>query len=233
MLNIMAAPEITTRLFQCEDHSVRTHYLLEIDSNQFLSYQTFMPDWVEESLQQTPFVVVRRGEVTLQQIPIGIRGTQRNQRWATICHPELVRKILTPPQLLFQLPRTRANIKPALRSLQLLTNYWMDLEYPWGPGGSVGFELATHKQVVNQESDLDIVVYAEPRMTVAEATSLWLRTIDLPAVVDIRVETPVCGFALGEFVSQSPGPILLRSPDGFMFGQDPWSIDSDAEWFKS
>ncbi len=92
-----------------------------------------------------------------------------------------------------------------------------------GPGGSVGFELATSKAIVNPQSDLDIVVYAETRMTVEEAKSLWTRTLDLPAVVDIRVETPVCCFSLGEFVNQSPGAILLRSPRGFKIGDDPWS----------
>src|SRR5258705_8280926 len=223
MLNVMSSARIKTILFHCDIHSVRTHYLLEIDSNQFMSYQRSVPEWVEESLRQTPFVVVRRGAATNETISIGVRGAERNQRWPTFCHSKLIKSILTPPQLLDLLPTARLNGAPALRSLDLLKERWMDLDHPWGPGGGVGFELATGKEVVNPEGDLDIVIYAETRLTGEEAKSLWTRAMDLPAVVDIRVETPVCGFSLGEFVSQSPGAILLRLPSGFMFGRDPWA----------
>jgi phosphoribosyl-dephospho-CoA transferase len=188
-----------------------------------MSYQTSVPEWVEENLRQTPFVVVRRGAATGEKIPIGVRGAERNQRWATFCHSKLVKSILTPPQLLVLLLATRSNVAPALRALHLLKERWMDLDHPWGPGGSVGFELATGREVVNPESDLDIVIYAETRMTVEEAKSLWTRAMDLPAVVDVRVETPFCGFSLGEFVSQRPGAILLRSPSGFVLRRDPWA----------
>jgi phosphoribosyl-dephospho-CoA transferase len=194
-----------------------------------MAYQTSVPEWAEESLRQTPFVVVRRGAAMDEQIPIGVRGAERNQRWPTFCHLKLIKSILTPPQLLERLPTARLNGVPALRSLDLLKKRWMDLDHLWGPGGSVGFELATGKEVVNPESDLDIVIYAETPLTVEEAKSLWTRAMDLPAVVDIRVEAPACGFSLGEFVSQSPGAILLRSPSGFMFARDPWANEVASE----
>jgi phosphoribosyl-dephospho-CoA transferase len=223
MLKVVSPAKAKSTFFHCDSHSVRTHYLLEIDVNHFMSYQTSLPEWVEESLRQTPYVVVRRGVATNQKIPIGVRGAERNQRWANFCHSKLVKSILTPPQLLVLLPAPRLNVAPAIRALHLLKERWMDIDHPWGPGGSVGFELTTGKQVVNAASDLDIVIYAETRITVEEAKSLSTRAMDLPAVVDIRVETPVCGFSLGEFVSQSPGAILLRSPIGFNFGRDPWA----------
>jgi len=98
----------------------------------------------------------------------------------------------------------------------------MDLDHPWGPGGSIGFELATGSHVVKPESDLDIVIYAERRMTADEAKSLCARAMDLPATVDIRMETPVLGFSLREFASQSPAAILLRAPSGVILGRNPW-----------
>jgi phosphoribosyl-dephospho-CoA transferase len=223
ILNVMSAARIKTILFHYNRHSVRTHYLLEIDSNQFMSCQTSVPEWVEESLRRSPFVVVRRGVAMDQEIPVGVRGTKRNQRWPAFCHSKLVKRILTPSQLLDLRPTAPLNGAPALRSLDLLKKRWMDLDQLWGPGGSVGFELATGREVVNPESDLDIVIYAETRMTVEEAKSLWTRAMDLPAVVDVRVETPFCGFSLGEFVSQRPGAILLRSPSGFVLRRDPWA----------
>jgi hypothetical protein len=36
-----------------------------------------VPRWVGESLGRTPFVVVRRGTITADAIPIGIRGRGR------------------------------------------------------------------------------------------------------------------------------------------------------------
>jgi phosphoribosyl-dephospho-CoA transferase len=211
-------------MFHCEPHSVRTHDLLEIDANRFIATQASPSRWVEESLRKSPFVVVRCDRATGEHIPVGVRGAQRNQRWATLCHPKFVRNILTPPQLLgHTVPTARTNATPALRALQLLRERWMDCEHPWGPGGSVGFELATGTHVVKPESDLDIVLYAERRITAEEAKSLCDRAMDLTAVVDIRVETPTCGFSLIEYAQTESSSILLRTPSGHLLGDDPWS----------
>jgi hypothetical protein len=80
----------------------------------------------------------------------------------------------------------------------------MDLDHPWGPGGSVGFELATGRHVVKLESDLDIVIYAEGKITREQARSLQARTMNLSVAVDIRVETPACGFSLIEYARGGP-----------------------------
>jgi phosphoribosyl-dephospho-CoA transferase len=211
-------------MFHCEPHSVRTHDLLEIDANQFIAAQAAGPKWVEESLRRSPFVVVRRGRATEQEIPVGVRGPERNQRWATFCHPKLVRTMLTPPQLLAgNIPIARAKAIPALRAFNLLKDRWLRLGRPWGPGGSVGFELATGNLVANEQSDLDIVIYADTRMTAGEAKSLCAQTMELSAVADIRVETPMCGFSLQEFACTSSPRILLRYADGLRLGDDPWS----------
>lgn len=199
--------------------SIRIHDLLEIDADRFIAIQTSVPEWIEAGLRDCPFVVVRRGVATGRKIPVGVRGIERNQRWAAFCDSQLIKNSLTPSQLLARRVLVRA---PALHALQLLKERWTKFDRLWGPGGSVGFELATGKHVVKPESDLDVVIYAEDRMTVIEAKSWWSYAVDLPAMVDIRVETPVCGFSLVEFANQSPGPCLLRSATGFMFGTDPW-----------
>jgi phosphoribosyl-dephospho-CoA transferase len=213
-------------MFHCEAHPVRTHDLLEIDAKRLLASQPSAPQWVEGELRKSPFAVVRRGPAPGQEIPIGVRGTGRNQRWAGFCHPKVVKSILTPPQLLGRtIPTSRADAIPALRALNLLKDRWVDFVLPWGPGGSVGFELATGNYVAKPESDLDIVVYAKKRMTGEEAKSVYDRTMNLPAAIDIRVETPVCGFSLREFASQSLAAILLRAPSGIVLGKDPWGAD--------
>jgi phosphoribosyl-dephospho-CoA transferase len=229
----------------------RIHDLLEIDAERFLRAHSSIPAWVAASLRQTPFVVVRRGPVSEQEIPIGIRGAHRNERWAGGCHPSLVNEILTPRTLLGRAavvavapaaatvapaplsrvaasvphtapPLSRAAAIPALRALSLLAERWKSLDSVWGPGGSVGFELATGRHVVTPQSDLDVVIYAHRRMTVNEARLLRDSTQALPAPVDIRVETLNCGFSLVEYASRAPAPILLRTASGTLLGADPW-----------
>jgi phosphoribosyl-dephospho-CoA transferase len=216
-------PALGQIMFNGEGHSVRTHDLLEIDAKQLLSSQASAPQWAKGELRKSPFAVVRRGPAPLHQYPIGVRGTGRNQRWAIFCHSKLVKNILTPSQLLTRaIPISRANAIPALRALDLLKERWMESSLPWGPGGSVGFELASSRHAAKPSSDLDIVIYAEKRMTAEEAKSLCDRAMNLPAVVDIRVETPVCGFSLKEFAGRSPAAILLRLPRGIVLAKDPW-----------
>jgi phosphoribosyl-dephospho-CoA transferase len=209
-----------------ESLAFRPHYLLAVDPKQLIEtiYKySSVPEWVEEQVRTTPFVVVRRDLATGHEIPIGVRGKERNQRWAASCHPRLVNRIITPSQLLTRpIPTSRANATSALRTLDILKERWMDLDRPWGPGGSVGFELATGSHVAKLGSDLDIVIYAENRMMADEAKFLCARAMNLPATVDIRVETPVSGFSLREFASESPAAILMRAPNGIMLGTDPW-----------
>ena len=209
-----------------EGHTFRPHYLLAVDPKQLIEAvckHSSVPEWAEEQVRTTPFVVVRRGLATGQEIPIGVRGAERNQRWAAFCHPTLAKSIITPPQLLGRTVSTsRRDATPALCALDLLKERWMDLDRPWGPGGSVGFELATGSHVAKLGSDLDIVIYAENRMMADEAKFLCARAMNLPAVVDVRVETPVCGFSLREFASDSPAAILLRAPSGVIIGSNPW-----------
>ena len=206
----------------------RIHDLLEIDVERFLQAQVEAPGWVAESLREAPFVVVRRGLGSMEQgISIGVRGMRRNERWGGVCQPGIVRTILTPQGLLRRVvsasQAARSATLPALRSLPLLTERWSELQSDWGPGGSVGFELATGCHVVSPQSDLDVVIYAQTPMGKAEARALLDCAQGLPAAVDIRVETPICGFSLAEFANRAPAPILLRFASGTALGSDPWA----------
>lgn len=210
-------------MIDVDSQSVRTHDLLEIDAKRFISCQPRAPEWVVNNLHRTPFVVVRRGPATWPVIPVGLRGVDRNQRWAATCAFSLVKSILAPPQLLRRgVPKSRENDIPAFRALNLMKERWRDLDYPWGPGGSIGFELAAGTNIAKPESDLDLVIYAAGRITGEMAKSLDAQTQDLTAAVDVRVEAPSCGFSLKEYASQNPGKILLRTPNGMMLGIDPW-----------
>ena len=193
---------------------MRIHDLLEIDVAHF---PPAAPVWVLESLERSPFVVVRRGSITDDNIPVGVRGTLRSERWAAFCPPHLVKRILTPEALLNRAIPDRG--MPALHALNVLKNRW---RCNWGPGGSVGFELATGEAVVSPSSDLDAVIYASEPIDMSEARSLLESTHDLPAAVDVRVETPRVGFSLAEYVQATK--LLLRTPGGPVLGTDPWSL---------
>jgi phosphoribosyl-dephospho-CoA transferase len=206
-------------------HAFRPHYLLEIVGSRLIESRegSSIPEWVGEHLRATPFVVVRRGLVHEGCIPIGVRGEKRNQRWAAYCKPGVVKNIITPSQLLGRtLPVARLDATPALRALKFLESRWMNIEHPWGPGGSVGFELATGGPAAKADSDLDIVMYVESHMPSDEAKTLCAAAMHLPAAVDIHVETPVCGFSLWEYARESPAAILLRTQAGAILGRDPW-----------
>jgi phosphoribosyl-dephospho-CoA transferase len=136
-----------------------------------------------------------------------------------------VNEILTPQALLGRVVMaalSRAAAIPAFRALSLLAERWKAVGPVWGPGGSVGFELATGRHIVTPQSDLDVVIYAHEQMTVNEARLLRDSTQGLPAPVDIRVETPTCGFSLVEYASQATASILLRTASGAALGADPW-----------
>ena len=151
-------------MFHCEAHSVRTHDLLEIDANVFIAGNASAPGWVEEALRKLHLSLFVVDGPRFKKFRSAFVEQRRNQRWAAFCHPTWLKSILTPPQLLTRtIPASRADATPALRALQVLKDRWMDLDHPWGPGGSVGFELATGRHVVKPESDLDVVITPRAR----------------------------------------------------------------------
>jgi phosphoribosyl-dephospho-CoA transferase len=210
---------------------IQVHDLLEVDPERFLAAARFRqdppPEWVDECLHATPFVHVRRTLEIDLMIPVGVRGVSRAQRWASFCHRHLVRSITSPQNLrAIQLPTSRTIAIPALHSLPVLETLWAGLDLLWGPAGSIGFELLTRRPVATAESDLDILIYAEQRISKQHATHLCNLVTLLPCQVDIRVETGECGFSLREYSSLSTNKLLLRTPWGEALGEDPWNVKS-------
>jgi phosphoribosyl-dephospho-CoA transferase len=157
-------------------------------------------------------------------IAVGVRGEARNERWGGYVHQHAVEQIVGPGELL-QISRSSSGVDrtPPIQLLEEVIDRWQGLALPWGPAGSVGFELASGHRVTTKFSDLDIVIRASRRLSVERARSLWERVKELRPKVDVRVETPACGFALEEYVRRTPAGILLRCPDGARVGDDPWS----------
>jgi phosphoribosyl-dephospho-CoA transferase len=208
----------------------QVHDLLRIDPDCLTAGSVAQPSWVTESLMTCPWVVVRRAQAPTGQIAVGIRGTARSERWGGFCAKRMISEIVRPAELLVR-ARSSTHIlrPPAFGALQQVIESWRDLAPLWGPTGSVGFELATGRPVTTETSDLDIAIWAPQRIVVAQARFLWDRVTGLQTKVDVRVETPECGFSLEEYVRRSPGRILLRYPEGPTFGDDPWNERSSSE----
>ena len=202
--------------------SPQVHDLLLLDPDALQPMCSDAPNWVRPSLASCPWVVIRRAQAPAGQIAVGVRGSTRSERWGCFVSKDFVRKVVRPTELLALARSESRTLRTApFRSLRELTARWRDLALPWGPMGSAGFELATGCPVTTGLSDLDVAIRAEERISLEHARSLWERALGLPTKVDIRVETPACGFSLEEY-AHAHSPILLRYRDRVQFGDDPW-----------
>jgi phosphoribosyl-dephospho-CoA transferase len=209
----------------------QVHDLLQLTPDSIHRACIDAPDWAVRALDSCPWVVVRRAQARAGQIGVGVRGSSRSERWGSFLSRELITRVVSPMDLLtvarastscFWTPAT-----PALKVLRQLMERWCDLTLPWGPTGSVGFELATGYKAATNLSDLDVAIRAETRISLDQARWVCERGTGLPRKVDIRVETPGCGFSLEEY-SREPSRILLRYPGNVRFGDDPWAKNSQA-----
>ena len=208
-----------------EFDSPQVHDLLEIESGSLATGSVAQPPWVTKMLIDCPWVVVRRGEAPGGYIAVGVRGAYRRERWGAYCAEHHVKRIARPPTLL-ALGRTAGRIyrTPAFVALREVIKKWRGVPFLWGPTGSVGFELATGRPVTTEASDLDLAIRAPSPIGVQQARWLWDRVLGLQTKVDVRVETPLCGFSLEEYACASPAPILLRFSDALRLGDHPWGL---------
>ncbi|WEV50511.1 malonate decarboxylase holo-ACP synthase [Lactobacillus sp. ESL0731] len=200
------------------------HTLIELADVAPLIQQP-LPSWAQKVLTQAPYVIVRRGKQGTQ-IPVGIRGFTKNQRFASFLPRNKWRKLISPQQALTYLPKLaqeRAQL-PAFTKLQkimpLLDNY------DWGVSGSLQFELVTGLPVVSLTSDIDVILTNMRPLSHQEARALIERLQAIyPAVhVDIQVVSGQNGFSLEEFAQQRAMTILLKTATGPKLVSDPWQF---------
>ncbi len=190
----------------------------------FVSDTSSEHSWVREVLAETRTVVVRRGASTVRQIPVGVRGRSRSHRCAGFVPAQTVLETITPAHIvdkrLWRSHPRREKI-PAIRHLESILSAWEPFGIIWGPTGSVGFELATGAPVASQESDLDISIRSEERISKELAWKLLSTVKSAELRLDIQIETPRGAVALVEYASQT-SRILLRNNRGSLLVNDPW-----------
>jgi phosphoribosyl-dephospho-CoA transferase len=197
------------------------------------------PPWVEAALRRTPWVVVRRGRIQAGEIPVGVRGLTRSQRFAAWLAAADIAERRSPEELWDRIEnrpapglacarwQTRLEAVPALAALGRVATLLALRGYRWGPGGSVGFELATGVATVTTASDLDVILRQARRLEPDEARALLaaLAEAAAPARIDALLETPRGGVSLADLAA-APTRVLVRTPDGPSLAADPWAADA-------
>src|ERR1700761_6081202 len=113
---------------------------------------------------QLPWVVVRRGRVSGGLIPVGVRGSERSERYAGFAPLNEVIEVRRPDQLRLLFAENSRKELQAFQSLSYLESRLAGLDMAWGPGGSVGYELASGIPAVRNRSDLDLIFFAPEKL---------------------------------------------------------------------
>jgi phosphoribosyl-dephospho-CoA transferase len=181
------------------------------------------PSWVKASLKRSPWVVVRRALAPEGLIAVGVRSEQRNERWGGFVRLEQIAERARPCDLRTRtIGKARASL-PAMRALRYLETQFWQLALEWGPGGSIGYEIASAHPTATHNSDLDLIIRAPARIELAFAKDLLAMMKAAPANVDPRIETPTCGFSLQEYSCNMGRKVLVRTATGYALSDDPWS----------
>jgi phosphoribosyl-dephospho-CoA transferase len=209
-----------------------THDLILVRESFVLKADAQVPAWVELALRRTPWVVVRRGHIRDGMIPVGVRGPVREQRFGAFLAVVDIADQVTPEDLTNSRYVIERKPKPAVQALVALeqvASILMQHGYRWGPGGSVGFEIATGVTTATFSSDLDLILRQDQRLQPGEAIDLLadLAEAAMPARVDVMLETPHGGVSLAD-LAMMPRRVLVRTPDGARLAADPWTVDPDA-----
>jgi phosphoribosyl-dephospho-CoA transferase len=204
----------------------RVHDLIQLRRESALLPEQNLPAWLPAARKEPLWVVVRRGPVEGELVPIGVRGSQRHERWAGFVRMNDVLTIQRPDGLRLHLAQDSRRTLLAFQTLEHLECHLIGSDLNWGPGGSVGYELASGVPAVRSSSDLDLVFFAPGKLNHTRASELWQTCSSGPGRIDGLVETPCCGFSLQEYATSSTKKLLLRTPNGRMLGPDPWDLTS-------
>lgn len=177
-----------------------------------------VPDWAIQVLFEQKPVVVRRAMTKLHMVAVGIRGEQRNQRFATEMPTQAIVKRVSPESLL---AKNLAFFPHLQHKLQRIYTTMQSFALPWGYTGSVGYELATGLKTVNQNSDVDLLIRTEQFISKSEAQIMLTALEDLGINIDVQLQTPLGGVALKEW-ARTAGEVLLKQNDKAVLVKNPW-----------
>ncbi|MFB3166833.1 malonate decarboxylase holo-ACP synthase [Neobacillus sp. 179-C4.2 HS] len=205
------------------------HDLLKIKPKDIIS-NSLIPEWVVHSLVTAPFVVVRRVHAPKGQEAIGIRGKQRNQRFGAFLPEHCVIKQIKPEDLIGR-EQWKDKQAPVFTAMEFAADIFNAHRLSWGPGGSVGFELASGVDTVTSTSDLDLILRSPEPLEFYIAREIVEELKRSPVRVDVQVETHAGAFSLLEY-ARGPGPVLLKTRFGPKLSSNPWEVCNASCLFK-
>jgi len=198
---------------------MRPHDLLRLAPRAELIAVDDVPGWVNTSLARAPFVVVRRAEIVGDLVPVGVRGMRRAERFPALLRRRDIAETIT-PETLARSTAPRRDL-PAFAALAVVASAAARFDLVWGPGGSVGFELASGAPVVTAQSDLDIVLHPHASNTQVQLEE-FVRCVDAADVrVDATIEAEIGAVAAREWLL-SPGSVLIKTRSGPRLGAFAW-----------
>ena len=193
--------------------SPRPHDLLRLRGARVLPPDA--PPWATAALRVTPWVVVRRartvGKAPVDRIAVGVRGTSRSERYAASVDPDDICEVVEPEDLAHSLPRAGRELA-VMGALRTVRGILDDTGVPWGPTGSVGFELATGIPAATTESDLDLLVRVSGG-SVSVLAALHREFRALVVRIDCQIETPSGAVALAELAGEQ-SDVMVRTAAG-------------------
>ena len=182
------------------------------------------PAWAIAVLAAGQPVVVRRASVAAGLVAVGLRGATRDQRLAALMPIEAIAHRLAPEDLL---ARQATEDLPVFRVLAELRPLLDALGHAWGVTGSAGFQLATGLPTAHPDSDLDLLLRAERPLPRSEARPLLQLLEGRACRVDLQLETPLGGVALGEWAGGA-ARVLVKAAEGPRLVVDPWATERAA-----
>nr|WP_032878843.1 malonate decarboxylase holo-ACP synthase [Acinetobacter colistiniresistens] len=177
-----------------------------------------VPDWAIQVLFEQKPVVVRRAVTKMHTVAVGIRGEQRNLRFATEMPVEAIVKKVSPESLI---TKDLALFPHLQHKLQAIHQTMQGFDLPWGYTGSVGYELATGLKTVTENSDVDVLIRTVQMLSKADAHSMLIALEHLGIKIDVQLQTPLGGVALREW-ARTTGEVLLKRNDKAVLVKNPW-----------
>ena len=211
------------------DAAPAVHALLRVTDPDALIWDASRPHWAWAALQLAPWAVIRRVAPRPGLWPVGVRGDVRSQRAAAWLPHHATGECITPQRLAATRAwreHRRATATASIAVLDEVADIFVMHGFAgrWGPGGSVGFELASGVRFTTPDSDLDLVLSAELPVTRIDAARLHTDLSALPVRIDLLLETPRGAAVLAEY-ARGVDAILLRSVQGPRLVRDPWNAD--------
>jgi phosphoribosyl-dephospho-CoA transferase len=189
----------------------RPHDLLRLDARGFRPPASW-PHWVRKTLDENPWVVVRRAATKPNFIPVGVRGECRNQRFGDYISNEFVVKRLGPEDLVTRIQANlSANPNSLLKDLADLEHHLRS--HSWGPTGSIGYYLATGVESITSASDLDLIIRCQHLMSKTQARLLFNTLRSITSRADVLLEGYGGAITLEEYAC-SETSIVLRTVGG-------------------